>query len=77
MDWLTDPEIQKTIALFGGGLVAIATAAWTVFKYFHGSRTRASDLAPPSQTISADRGGVAAGRDAHVTRSQPSRRKRG
>jgi hypothetical protein len=38
MDWLTDPEIQKTIAFFGGVLAAIAAAEWAVFKYFHSSR---------------------------------------
>jgi hypothetical protein len=73
MEWLADPENQKTIAFLAGGIAAVVAAAWAVFKYFHSSRERA---APPSQTITADRGGVAAGRDARITRDQPSRRKR-
>jgi hypothetical protein len=75
MDWLADPENQKTLAFFGGALAAIAAAAWAVFKYFRSSRDRSSD-APPSQTITAHRGGIAAGRDAHVTRDQISRKKK-
>jgi hypothetical protein len=76
MDWLADPETQKIIAFFAGGIAAVLAGAWAVFKYFHGSRERTRDRAPPSQTITADRGGIAAGHDAHVTRPQPSRKKR-
>lgn len=78
MDWLTDPDNQKMLALIGSGLAAIAATAWAVFKYFHSSRSnRSSDAPPPSQTVIADRGGVAAGRDAHVTRPQADRMKGG
>ena len=31
--WLSDPENQKTLAFLGGGVVAIAGGAWTVFKF--------------------------------------------
>jgi hypothetical protein len=61
MDWLADPEIQKIIAFFAGGLAAIVAAAWAVFKYFHSSRERAAP--PPSHFVTADRGSKAAGRD--------------
>ena len=74
MDWLADPENQKTVAFFAGGVAAVFAGAWAVFKYFHSSHAR--DPGPPSQTITADRGGIAAGRDAHVTRPQPSHKKR-
>lgn len=69
-DWLTSPENRETITWLAGGLAAVVAGAWAVFKYFRSSRQRAG----PSQTITADRGGVAAGRDAHVNRHQPGRR---
>jgi hypothetical protein len=78
MDWLTDPENQKTLALIGSGVAAIAAAAWAMFKYFHSSRSnRSNDASLSSQTVTADRGGIAAGRDAHVTRPQADRKKGG
>jgi hypothetical protein len=77
MDWLADPENQKIIAFFAGGIAAVVAGAWAVFKYFHSSRNRSSDAPPPSQTVTANRGGIAAGHDAYVTRSQLSRKKKG
>jgi hypothetical protein len=76
MDWLADPENQKIIAFFAGGIAAVIPAAWAVFKHFHSLRERSRESAPLSQTITADRGGIAAGRNAYVVRDQPSDKKR-
>jgi hypothetical protein len=55
--FLSDPDNQQTLAWLGGGLVAVAGGLWAVIKFFF---PRSSGGKPTSQTISADRGGIAA-----------------
>jgi hypothetical protein len=62
-DWLSDPDNQRTLAFFGAGIAAIAGAGWALFKFMH--RTPRSVT-----TITADRGGMAAGRD-NINSSPP------
>ena len=61
--WLSDPGNQATLGFLGGGLAAVAAGIWTVVKYLRKGRGKE----PPSLTVTADHGGVAAGRDAIVT----------
>jgi hypothetical protein len=61
--WLSDPANQKTLALIGGAISAVAGAAWAVFKLLRGEPGKKSG---PNTTITADRGGMAAGRDISV-----------
>jgi hypothetical protein len=55
-DWVWDPQVQKTLGFVGGGIAAVVAAGWAVVKFVLGRPK-------PSMTITADRGGMAAGRD--------------
>ncbi len=57
-EWLSDPQVQKTLGFVGGGIAAVIAAGWAVVKFVLGRPK-------PSMTITADRGGMAAGRDIH------------
>jgi hypothetical protein len=57
--WLSNPDNQQTVAWIGGGMAAVAAGAWTVFKTLHNKSST-------STTVTADHGGIAAGRDANV-----------
>jgi hypothetical protein len=67
-EWLSDPQVQKTLGFVGGGVAAIVAAGWAVVKFL-------SSKPKPSVTITADRGGMAAGRDIN-TMPPPSTPKR-
>ena len=60
---LSDPSNRATLSWLGGGVVVFAGGVWAVFKFF---RKTGGERAP-SITVTADHGGIAAGRDAHVT----------
>lgn len=64
--WLSESDNQATLGFLGGGLAAFVGAIWAVFKFLKKGRK----AEPSSLTVIANRGGVAAGRDAHVTRSE-------
>jgi hypothetical protein len=64
--FLSDPNNQQTLAWLGGGLVVVAGGLWAVIKFlFHRSSGSGT---PPSQTISADGGGIAAGGNVAIDR---------
>jgi tetratricopeptide (TPR) repeat protein len=63
--FLSDPNNQQTLAWLGSGLVAVAGGLWVVIKFLF---PRSSGSTPPSQTISADRGGIAAGGNVAIDR---------
>jgi tetratricopeptide (TPR) repeat protein len=63
--FLGDPNNQQTLAWLGGGLVAVASGLWAVIKFL---LPRSSGSTSPSQTISADRGGIAAGGNVAIDR---------
>jgi hypothetical protein len=71
--FLSDLDNQATLAWLGGGVVAISCGIWAVIKFFFPRGSGSST--PPTQTISADRGGIAAGRDVNVT-DPPKKRRR-
>ncbi|MGF1476775.1 MAG: hypothetical protein ACFB6S_14550 [Geminicoccaceae bacterium] len=57
--FLSDPANRDTLAFLGGGLAVVVGGLWTAFAYFHKRK-------PPAQekpSVSADRGGIAAGGD--------------
>ena len=54
-EWLSDPQVQKTLGWLGGG---VAAGWWAVVKFVLGRPK-------PSVTVTADRGGMAASRDIH------------
>ena len=61
--FLSDPGNRVTLSWLGGGFVVVAGGVWAVFKFFRKTGAeRASSI-----TVTADHGGIAAGRDAHVT----------
>ena len=62
-NWLSNSANQDTLAWLGGGFVVLATGVWAVFKF----RLQPKKQQSPSVQVKADRGSVAAGRDAHVT----------
>lgn len=62
--FLSDPSNRATLSWIGGGIVVVASGVWTVLTFFR--RTKGDGRS--TDTVTADRGGIAAGRDAHVTR---------
>ena len=62
-DWLSHSGNQATLVFLGGGVVVVVTGIFAIFKF----RRSGGEKKPSSLTVTADRGGVAAGRDAHVT----------
>lgn len=68
-EWLSDPQVQKTLGFVGGGIAAVVAAWWAVVKFV-------LDRPKPSVTVTADRGGMAAGRDINaVPPSTPKKRR--
>lgn len=55
-EWLSDPQAQKTLAFVGGGVAAVVAGGWAVFKFL-------ANKPKPGVVVTADRGGMAAGRD--------------
>lgn len=66
--FLSDPEVQRTLGWLGGGLVVGAGGLWAFIKFIF-SRPTGS---PTTPSVSADRGGIAAGRDIQID-ERPSR----
>jgi len=56
--FLTKPKNQRTLSWLGAGIVVVAVGAWTVFTYIW-----PHEGGP--KLVCAQRGGVAAGRDAN------------
>jgi hypothetical protein len=61
-EWLSDPQVQKTLAFVGGGIAAVVAAGWAVVKFVL-DRPKSGGGSKPGAPITADRGGMAAGRD--------------
>jgi hypothetical protein len=57
--FLKDPANLAVLGSIGAGIVAIAGGAWAVFTFF----AKKSEKGPPTPTVKADHGSVAAGRD--------------
>jgi hypothetical protein len=55
-EWLSDTQVQKTLGFVGGGAAAVIAAGWAVVKFWS-SKPKAGVV------VTADRGGMAAGRD--------------
>ena len=68
--FLSDPENQQTLAWLGGGLVVVTGGLWAVIKFFFPRFSGDK----PTTSISADRGGIAAGRDVNL--AEPPRKRR-
>ena len=62
MSWLLDPANQKTLTFLGGGAAAVIGGLWAAFKFF-----RQKPASPAVTTVTADHGGIAAGRDVNST----------
>lgn len=59
--FLSDANHQRTLAWLGSGLVVVVVGLWVVIKhFFHRSSGNST------QSISADRGSIAAGRDVKI-----------
>ncbi len=71
--FLSDPDNQQTLAWLGGGLVVVAGGLWAFIKFFFARAAGSST--PPTPTISADRGGIAAGRDVNLAEPPQKRRR--
>jgi hypothetical protein len=68
--FLGDPHNQATLTFVGGGLVALASGAWAVIKFFARPKGEDGAAPPPGRTtIRADQDGVAGGRDVRVRTS--------
>ena len=61
--FLSDPANRAILSWIGGGIVAFAGGVWAVFTFLR--KTKGDDR--NSVTVMADRGGIASGRDTHVT----------
>jgi len=62
--WLLDKEHRAAVGFVGAGIAAVAAAGSAVFVHFGEQAGTASS--PPSVSVSADRGGIGAGRDVAV-----------
>ena len=68
---LSDPETQQTLSWLGGGLAVVCGGLWAVLKFYLGRRGGGSGAgSAPTGSVSASRGGMAAGRDLHIDRRQ-------
>jgi hypothetical protein len=61
-DFLKDPNNRTIISWVGGGLAAVAAGSWAVIKFM----AKKGDQKPSQPIVSADRGGIAAGRDISI-----------
>jgi hypothetical protein len=61
--FLSDPGNRAILSWIGGGIVIVAGGVWTVFTFFR--KTKGDGRS--SVTVTADRGGIASGRDTHVS----------
>jgi hypothetical protein len=68
--FLTQPDNRETLSWLGGGLVVACGGLWVVLKFFLGRRggggAGSSGGASSPAPVSAQRGGVAAGRDVRI-----------
>jgi hypothetical protein len=69
-EWLSDPQVQKTLGFVGGGIAAVIAGGWAVVKFVLG-RPKPDGGSKSGVTITADRGGMAAGRDNLVVNKKP------
>lgn len=65
-EFLTDPEIQKSLSWLGGGFTAAGAAIWAVIKYLYPKGSENPSAAVPqnrdaSSSVSANRSGTAIG----------------
>lgn len=64
---LSNPETREVVAWIGGGLCVAVSALWTAYLRL-GARPASAEPPPPITTsASADRSGLAAGRDVIIT----------
>jgi hypothetical protein len=67
-DWLFDEKNRQVLSWLGGGGVIVVGGLWAVIKYMR----RSKKLSLPSVHVSADHGGIAAGRDVNLTNHKVS-----
>jgi hypothetical protein len=60
-DWLSKRRTRRTLAFLAAGVAAVVGAAWTGYVYF------AEKQKPPTSTVSAGQGGIAAGGNVSAT----------
>jgi hypothetical protein len=71
--FLSDQQNQETLAWLGGGLVVAAGGLWAAIRFFFPRSSGSST--PPSPSITADRGGIAVGRDVNLAEPPKTRRR--
>jgi hypothetical protein len=66
--FLTQPDNRETLSWLGGGLVVACGGLWVVLKFLlgRGRSGGGSSGSASSSPVSAQRGGVAAGRDVRI-----------
>jgi hypothetical protein len=69
-NFLKDGTNQAVLSWIGGGIVVVATGIWAVVR----SRVKNSDQKPSKDGVSADHGGMAAGRDISINARDSSKR---
>jgi hypothetical protein len=42
--WLTNPDIQRTLAFIGGGIVVVVGAIWKVYEHYDAKTIKSSPL---------------------------------
>jgi hypothetical protein len=61
-DFLKDPDNRAIISWVGGGIAVVAAGIWAVIKFV----AKNGDQKPSQPIVSADHGGMAAGRDISI-----------
>jgi hypothetical protein len=69
LDFLKDPDNRAIISWVGGGLAVVAAGIWAVIKFV----AKNGDHKPSQPIVSADRGGIAAGRDISINGRRSSK----
>lgn len=69
-NFLKDGSNQAVLGLIGGAIAAVAAGIWAVVKFM----AKNGDQKPPQPSVSADRGGMAAGRDININGRGSSKR---
>ena len=59
--FLQDTTNQQVLTWIGGGLVVVVGGLWAAFTFFFPKKSESSSA--PSRSVTADRGGIAAGGD--------------